>query len=93
MSPATDFGTMYLVFFIVTLWTSIACEKEGKVGEKTDLYALLCVAVVCVTTFKLSAGMLVILALYPAVCLCCACAVAGAECADFRMADLSVSSN
>ena len=41
MSPATDFGTMYLVFFIVTLWTSIACEKEGKVGEKTDLYALL----------------------------------------------------
>ena len=69
MSPATDFGTMYLVFFIVTLWTSIACEKEGKVGEKTDLYALLCVAVVCVTTFKLSAGMLVILALYPAVCL------------------------
>lgn len=20
--------------FIVTLWTSIACEKEGKVGEK-----------------------------------------------------------
>ena len=108
MSPATDFGTMYLVFFIVTLWTSIACEKEGKVGEKTDLYALLCVAVVCVTTFKLSAGMLVILALYPAVCLIrskewkkigiyllcgCVCAVAGAECADFRMADLSVCSN
>ena len=47
MSPATDFGTMYLVFFIVTLWTSIACEKEGKVGEKTDLYALLCGGCLC----------------------------------------------
>lgn len=67
MSPATDFGAMYLVFWIVTLWAKTACEREENTEEKTDFYALLCVAVVCVTTYKLSAGMLVVLALYPAV--------------------------
>ena len=69
MSPATDFGAMYLVFWIVCLWTKTACEREAGKEEKTELYALLCVAVVCVTTYKLSAGMLVLLALYPAILL------------------------
>ena len=51
------------------LWTKTACEREAGKEEKTELYALLCVAVVCVTTYKLSAGMLVLLALYPAILL------------------------
>lgn len=67
MSPATDFGAMYLAFWILTLWAKTACEREERAEEKTDFYALLCVAVVCVTTYKLSAGMLVLLTLYPAV--------------------------
>lgn len=67
MSPATDFGAMYLVFWILTLWAKTACEREEKTEDKTDFYALLCVAVVCVTTYKLSAGMLVLLTIYPAV--------------------------
>lgn len=67
MSPATDFGAMYLVLWILTLWAKTACEREERAEEKTDFYALLCVAVVCVTTYKLSAGMLVLLTLYPAV--------------------------
>ena len=67
MSPATDFGAMYLALWILTLWAKTACEREERAEEKTDFYALLCVAVVCVTTYKLSAGMLVLLTLYPAV--------------------------
>lgn len=65
MSPATDYGAMYLVLWIVTLWAEYACEKKGE--DRLEPFCLLCVAVVCVTTYKLSAGMLVILALYPAV--------------------------
>ncbi|MDO4293865.1 MAG: hypothetical protein Q4C65_11640 [Eubacteriales bacterium] len=78
MSPATDFGAMYLVLWILTLWAQLAWEgapdgKENQDGKenpaesgRTDAWCLLCVAVVCVTTYKLSAGMLAVLALYPA---------------------------
>lgn len=69
MSPATDFGAMYLVLWILTLWAKTACEREAAAEEKTELYALLCVAVVCAATYKLSAGLLVFLVLYPAVLL------------------------
>lgn len=65
MSPATDYGTMYLVLWVVTMWAEFACERKGQ--ERMDDYALLCVAVVCVATCKLSAGLLVFLVLYPAV--------------------------
>ncbi len=67
LSPASDFGAMFLVLWIALLWAQNACEHKGE--DRTESYSLLCVAVVCVTTYKLSAGMLVILALYPAVCL------------------------
>ena len=40
MSPATDFGAMYLVFWIVCLWTKTACEREAGKEEKTELYAV-----------------------------------------------------
>lgn len=67
MSPATDFATMYMVLYIITSWAQLCCEKR-KTAQLED-YALLCVAAVCVTTFKLSAGMLVLLAIYPAILL------------------------
>lgn len=65
MSPATDYGTMYLVLYIVTRWTEL-CTKRRSQSRTLD-FGLLCVAVVCVTTYKVSAGLLVVLALYPAV--------------------------
>lgn len=66
MSPATDYGTMYLGLFIVVRWAELLCEKKD--ADVTD-YALLCVAAVCAATYKLSAGTLVFLTLYPAVVL------------------------
>lgn len=83
MSPATDYGTMYLSLWILTLWAQIACgerscfqpaDKESAplssasapLPDSLESYSLLCVAAVCAATFKLSAGLLVLLVLYPA---------------------------
>lgn len=65
MSPATDYATMYLAFYIIVRWAELAAGKRALAD--TEDYALLCVMVVCVTTYKLSAGMLIVLVLYPAV--------------------------
>lgn len=65
MSPATDYGTMYLVLYIITRWAQLCAEQRRK-AQPLD-FGLLCVAVVCVTTYKVAAGLLVVLALYPAV--------------------------
>lgn len=67
MSPATDYGTMYLVLYIVTRWAQLCVEKRRE--AQTLDFAFLCVAVVCVATYKVSAVLLVVLALYPAVLL------------------------
>ncbi len=64
MSPATDYGTMWLVLFVVTRWAALCCEEKPE--DLTDRTALLSVAAVCVATYKLSAGLLLLLALYPA---------------------------
>ena len=64
MSPATDFGTMYLILYVIVRWAELAGgEKEGA---GVDDYALLCVSAVSAATFKLSAGLLVLLTCYPA---------------------------
>lgn len=64
MSPATDYATMLFVLFIITAW----CENfEGK--RELTIYALLSVGAVYAMTLKFSACLLVLLALYPAVCL------------------------
>lgn len=64
MSPATDYGTMWLVLFVLTRWAQLCCEDKPE--DLTDRTALLSVAAVCVATYKLSAGLLLLLALYPA---------------------------
>lgn len=61
MSPATDFGTMMMAFYLLLRWMEIG-ENRGN----TQDYALLAVLAVFVMTMKLSAVSLLLLALYPA---------------------------
>ncbi len=65
MSPATDYAAMYLSLYVIVRWAELVAER-AKEADLSD-YALLCVLAVCVATYKLSAGILVLLALYPAV--------------------------
>lgn len=65
MSPATDYSTMYLALYVVTRWAQLCSER--RILADMDDYGLLCVVAVCVTTCKLSAGILVLLALYPGI--------------------------
>lgn len=62
MSPATDYATMYFVLFIITAWCDTLFEGHGDVTA----FSLLSVAAVFVATFKFSACLLALLALYPA---------------------------
>lgn len=64
MSPATDYSTMLLTFYVLTAW---CVELEGAKAEEN--YALLSVYAVLLITYKFSACFLVLLAVYPAVCL------------------------
>lgn len=65
MSPATDYAVMFLVLFVLTAW----CENLFEGTSDLTLYSLLSVAAVFTATLKFSAGLLALLALYPAVCL------------------------
>lgn len=65
MSPATDFSSMYLVLWVVCLWADLLTGDKNAESGQIHGYALLSVAAVFVVTCKLSAGCLVILALYP----------------------------
>ena len=66
MSPATDYSTMLLTFYVLSAW---CVELEGAKAEEN--YALLSVYAVLLITYKFSACFLVLLAVYPAVCLIC----------------------
>lgn len=64
MSPATDYAAMFFALFVITSW----CENlEGE--QSVTVYALLAVAAVYTMTLKFSACLLVLLVIYPAVCL------------------------
>ena len=65
MSPATDFSSMYLVLWVVCIWADLLTSDKNAELMQIHEYALLSVAAVFVATCKLSAGCLVILALYP----------------------------
>lgn len=65
MSPATDFSSMYLVLWVVCIWADLLTSDKNAESGQIHGYALLSVAAVFVATCKLSAGCLVILALYP----------------------------
>lgn len=65
MSPATDFSSMYLVLWVICIWADLLTGDKNAELMQIHGYALLSVAAVFVATCKLSAGCLVILALYP----------------------------
>lgn len=65
MSPATDYATMFFVLFIITAW----CENFFEGGSDITVYALLSVAAVFTATLKFSSCLLVLVVIYPAVCL------------------------
>ncbi|MCX4343515.1 MAG: hypothetical protein OSJ53_06485 [Kineothrix sp.] len=64
MSPATDYAAMFVVLFVIAEWCDNLHEKENE-----TIFALLSLAAVYVTTIKFSACLLVLIAIYPAVCL------------------------
>lgn len=65
MSPATDFSSMYLVLWVICIWADLLTGDKNAELMQIHGCALLSVAAVFVATCKLSAGCLVILALYP----------------------------
>jgi len=67
VSPASDYFMVLLAFYIVIRWLDLAEEKT----EEITLYAMLCVLGVFLMTVKLSAALILLLALYPAYYLLC----------------------
>lgn len=65
VSPASDYATMYMALYLIARW----CETIEQTPSDTDAFALLSVFSVYVMTLKLSAGLLVLLALSPLICL------------------------
>ncbi len=65
MSPATDYAAMFFALFIITAW----CENYFEGDSDTTVYSLLSVAAVFTATLKFSSSLLVLIVVYPAVCL------------------------
>lgn len=71
-SPATDYGTMFMTMYIMTAWISYAEERAGSretTGDDLSMYGYLSVLSIFVVSMKLSAALLVILAIFPFVIL------------------------
>ena len=67
MAPASDYAIMCTVFYIVIKWLA-QLEKEQESDQVTP-YALLCVAGVYAVSLKLTAGLILLLTIKPAVML------------------------
>ncbi len=67
-APSSDYLIMCTLFFIVIKWL-LCLERDGSAaaGEKLVPYALLCVAGVYALTLKLTAGLILLLVIKPAV--------------------------
>ncbi|MDE7479384.1 MAG: hypothetical protein K2M91_15860 [Lachnospiraceae bacterium] len=63
VSPASDYATMYMALYLIARWA----ETIEQTPEDTDAFALLSVFSVYVMTLKLSAGLLVLLVIFPLV--------------------------
>lgn len=67
ISPATDFGVIWLILWLCIRWAELM--EEGAVSEREDAvssYALLCVMAVFLVSIKLSVGVLALLVIKPA---------------------------
>ena len=67
MAPASDYAIMCTVFYIIIKWLN-QLEDEQEADNVTP-YALLCVAGVYAVSLKLTAGLILILVLKPAIML------------------------
>lgn len=68
-APSSDYLIMCTLFFIVIKWL-LCLERDGSdAGKKTVPYGLLCVAGVYALTLKLTAGLILLLVIKPAVSL------------------------
>lgn len=65
VSPCSDYSIMCMIFYIVIKWVDNLSEKEQQITP----YALLCVAGVYAVTLKLTAGLILILLIKPAMML------------------------
>ena len=76
MSPATDYGTMYLVLYLLLAWAQEAEKSEDGgvrslgVPVSAVSYGLLAVLSLFIVSMKFSAAALVLLALWPLYLLC-----------------------
>ncbi|MBE5829993.1 MAG: hypothetical protein E7305_11140 [Butyrivibrio sp.] len=67
-SPATDYGTMFMTLYVLCEWITYAEEREDK-NEDIAFYGYLSVLAIFTVSMKLSAALLVVLAILPAVLL------------------------
>lgn len=63
-SPATDYGAMYMVLYIMCAWITQAVEKKDD-SEDIPVYGYLAVLSIFTVSMKLSAAALVVLAVLP----------------------------
>lgn len=69
-SPATDYGTMFLALYIMCCWIAYAQESGGGDDrDKIALYGYLAVLSIFAVSMKLSAALLVVLAVFPTILL------------------------
>lgn len=67
LSPSSDYAAMCMFFFIIIKWLDLLESKEEH--DAVSPYALLCVCGVYALTLKLTAGLILILVIKPAVTL------------------------
>ena len=63
-SPATDYGAMYMVLYIMCAWITQAAEKKDD-ADDIPVYGYLAVLSIFTVSMKLSAAALVVLAVLP----------------------------
>lgn len=64
-SPGSDISALSMVLYISAKWCELSEKSSGDMTE----YGVLCLLAVWASTLKLSASIIVLLAVYPAVCL------------------------
>jgi hypothetical protein len=69
MSPATDYVTLFMALYIFTEWTIAVYREQHMQSTGTDSYIMPALMAVFLVSMKLSTGPVVLLAVYPLVCL------------------------
>lgn len=66
VAPSSDYPAMFTIFFIVIKWLETLEEQKTEEKPRIAPFALLCVVGVQAITFKVSAGLILILLIKPA---------------------------